>query len=120
MRIADDIQELMKEKTQLRVVLVLFCRGLEEGEKLNIQVNDNSPWSLTAEHFKGKDLPIEITKEAVKEQTYFSKDWWKKGMHEIDVPSDPWILGNNRITMSLENGKNDLIVTDMDVKLFFE
>jgi purine nucleosidase len=49
-----------------------------------------------------------------------SKDWWKKGMHEIDVPSDPWILGNNRITMSLENGKNDLIVTDMDVKLFFE
>jgi hypothetical protein len=119
-RIADDIQELMKEKTQLRVVLVLFCRGLEEGEKLNIQVNDNSPWSLTAEHFKGKDLPIEITKEAVKEQTYFSKDWWKKGMHEIDVPSDPWILGNNRITMSLENGKNDLIVTDMDVKLFFE
>jgi hypothetical protein len=35
-RIADDIQELMKEKTQLRVVLVLFCRGLEEGEKLQL------------------------------------------------------------------------------------
>ncbi|HBN83240.1 MAG TPA: hypothetical protein DDZ89_05295 [Clostridiales bacterium] len=119
-RIADDIPALLKTNRKIRMVLVLFCRDLSNDEKLTIQVNGNKPMCLTSEKIQGQDVPVETTKNILSEQIYFNKDWWKKGMHEIDVPAQWWTLGDNQVQVSIDNGLSELRITDMDVKLFLE
>ncbi len=124
-RIADHIQELLKENRKIHMKMIFFCSGLEKNEKLNLFINKNGPLVLTHVDFIEKDDPIETTAEYISkygEQIFFEKDWWKKGMREVVVPVEWFSLGINEISVNYEcssDEANKFRITDIDIKLFF-
>ena len=128
-RIADDIEKLLYEKRDIKVKIVLFSKALKEEEALQIKVNDNEVMEVVKfdadNHLD--DLPVDISsmENDLSSHSKISEDpqWWKKGMHEITIPPEWFLIGENIIGVtyiSKSGDKSDrYTITDMNVRIEF-
>lgn len=122
LRIGDDIPAARRASRNVKARLVVYCRPLKPGEKLEIRVNGSEPVTISGDSADERARTDE--KGVVGSKRYHQKDWWKRGEHSLKVASDSWKLGRNNIKLTYSNGSAKdaapLSVTWIDLLLDYE
>lgn len=111
LRVADDIPAARRAGYEVAARIVVYCRALLAGERLEIRVNGQGPLALAgeADAGSGREGGPAIDPARQPHETFvFEADWWRRGEHALPVPADWWRLGPNEIQLTYTTGRRDL------------
>jgi hypothetical protein len=105
-RVADDVQAALAAGRQVTATVVVYCRGLRQGESLGVGLNGEGPAVV---HGGNKDEATDAPIDWRTQQPAWTDGaagtfladphWWRRGEHYISVDA-AWILpGDNRIDL---------------------
>jgi hypothetical protein len=122
LRIGDDISAACCASRSVDATLVVYCRPLKPGEKLELRVNGSEPVTISGD--SNDERARTDAREASGRQRFYQKDWWKSGEHKLKVASSLWKLGHNDIKLTYSNGPSQegspLSITWIDLLLDYD
>jgi hypothetical protein len=124
LRLGDDVPAARRAGYDVAASLVVYCRPLADGERLEVYVNDHGPVTISGDEESERQrrgaAVADPTRQAA-ESFIFDKDWWKRGEHTLPVPADWWQLGSNAIRLAYstpaQSSEPPLSVTWVDLLL---
>ena len=135
LRIADDIQKASADHHVAQAEVVLYCRSLDKGEKLELFVNGKGPVVITAETLQQQNRGSPATTAQIRHnrarnaRTEHSSsfvntpNWWKRGQKRISVPATWIVHGRNvldfRYTPSSLKETSELEIIWVEVALAY-
>ncbi|MDG2360560.1 MAG: hypothetical protein P8M20_12990 [Planctomycetaceae bacterium] len=122
LRIGDDIPAARRESRNVKATLVVYCRPLNSGEKLELRVNKSKPVTISGD--SDDELARIASKNPSGRKQSFEEDWWKRGEHKLQVAGDLWKLGHNDIKLTYSNASAQdaslLSITWIDLLLDYD
>lgn len=124
LRVADDLSAARQAGRSVDATVVVYCRPLEDGERLEVYVNGCAPAVISGnsgeQRARRDEAAIDPTKDR-HESFIFERNWWKRGEHKLAVPAEYWQLGDNTIqlvyTTAEKAAKPPLSITWVDLIL---
>ncbi len=107
LRIADDIQKARANGLTVAAQVVLYCRQLAPGEKIELNVNGKGPVVISADTLREQNQGSPVTTQDIhrnrarnartEHTTSFlnTPNWWKRGEKKIPVPAERFVRGRN-------------------------
>jgi len=127
LRIGDDVFAAKQAGYNVEATMVVYCRPLQEGERLSIYVNGNDPVEISgdAEDEKTRAGVKAIDPRRQRHDTFlFERNWWKRGEHKLAVDPDWWKLQDNEIELVYSTKSGDmtppLSITWIDLLLDYD
>jgi hypothetical protein len=127
LRLGDDVAAAAEAGYSVSAEMVVYCRPLEDGERLSIQVNGNGPAEIAGDSEEERARRGTESFDPSKgghEKFLFEREWWRRGEHKLSVPARWWKLQDNEIDLvySTESKAVEipLSVTWIDLLLNYE
>ncbi len=127
LRIGDDIAAARRAGYEAKATLVVYCRPLEEDERLVLSVNGKGPLQIrgdTDDERRRRGAKTIDPRKQRHDTFVFEKEWWRRGEHALPVPADWWKLGENEIDLTYgtetPNPETPISITWIDLLLDYE
>ncbi|MCE5237419.1 hypothetical protein LLH23_02890 [bacterium] len=102
LRLGDDIPGMQRRGYTAKAEVVIYCRPLETGERLELTVNGQGPLTISgdAESEQARRGAQTVDPRTARDQAYiFEAEWWRRGEHRLPADAAWWRLGPNDLRL---------------------
>jgi len=86
LRIGDDVARALTLGYDVKASLLVYSRGLRQGETLSLRINDHGPVSIAGGSPEEAQLEPPVDWRNPKDRTFIhQRDWWKRGQRRLTI-----------------------------------